>query len=173
MRCECGEVVAVPEGADGPPATCPACGRTLPPSPSPAPESAAPEATPAAGEPLELASCPLCFEAIQPGARKCPHCQEYLDPALAAGMRRPPLSKMALFAFVIGLVSPVFVCFPGPLALLLGLGALLRRRGKRGTGLAIAGLALGVVWTVVLVVMLTGGLGVTPPTGPSPAEPLF
>ena len=173
MRCECGELVIVPEDAAEPGATCPACGRALPSPATPAPENAAPAATPAAAEPLELASCPLCFEAIQPGARKCPHCQEYLDPALAAATRRPPLSKMALFSFVLGLASPVLLCFPGPLAALLGLGALLRRRGKRGTGLAIAGLALGVAWSVVLVMMLTGGMGMAPEPGPSPAEPLF
>lgn len=28
--------------------------------------------------------CPLCSEPIKPGARKCPHCKEFLDPALKA-----------------------------------------------------------------------------------------
>jgi len=117
------------------------------------------------------ARCPFCMEPVHPEARKCPHCQEYLDPKLAKEKLSPRTSYLAVSSLVVGLLGPFFLFFPGPVAILLALVALARRRESR-KGLAVAGLLLGVVWTAALVVLLArgfpGGLH-----GPSPDEPLF
>lgn len=130
--------------------------------------------------PATARQCPFCCEAIHPAARKCPHCQEYLDPGLArqAGGGRPT-SALAIASFVLGLVSPLLLCIPAPLAVGLGVAALVRRKRAGGAGMAVAGLVLGVVWTVLLAVLLSGllrGMLALPLDGPgarSPAEPLF
>ncbi len=117
------------------------------------------------------ARCPFCMEPVHREARKCPHCQEYLDPKLARERLSPRTSHVAVASLVAGLLGPFFFFFPGPVALLLALVALARRRESR-KGLAVVGLLLGVLWTAALVVLLAralpGGLH-----GPSPAEPLF
>jgi len=127
--------------------------------------------------PETAAECPFCREAVQPAARKCPHCQEYLDPSLAP--RRAGASPYAIAAFILGIISPFFCCFPGPMAALLGIIALLHRREPKGRWMAIAGLVLGILWTVlVLLVILSIATHICNPQMPrglqsSPAEPLF
>lgn len=117
------------------------------------------------------ARCPFCMEEVHPEARKCPHCQEYLDPKLAKERTFPRRPYVAVASLVAGLLGPVLMFLAGPVAVALALIALLRRR-ESCKGLAVVGLLLGVVWTLVLFVLLVGGF----PTyhyGSSPAEPLF
>lgn len=38
----------------------------------------------------QMQPCPLCREPVQVGAKKCPHCREYLDPAAAPKAEAPP-----------------------------------------------------------------------------------
>ncbi len=101
-------------------------------------------------------ACPFCLEQVHPDARKCPYCQEFLDPALASE-REPlkPLSGTAKAAFWLGLLSPLFLFLTAPIAVLLGLGALLssNRRKTRGTGMAVVGLLLGLLWIAVAVLV--------------------
>jgi len=150
VHCECGNEVAVPAEDDAS-ATCPECGRTL------AAPSSSPPPVPAAARRAGPFKCPFCCEAVDPMARKCPHCQEYLDPALAAS-RAPglPTSGLAIASLVVGLVSPFMLCLPGPVAVLLGLGALVASsRGRaRGKGMAVAGILLGLVCTALLVLVV-------------------
>ncbi|MGK5443397.1 septum formation family protein [Micromonospora sp. URMC 105] len=72
-----------------------------------------------------------------------------------AGSRpaRGRTSRLAVAAFVLGLLG-------GVLGAVLGVVALLRigRTGKRGRGLAVAGVALCGVWMLMLVLVLTGVL---------------
>ena len=137
-----------------------------------APEDKAPEPD----EPhAETSICPFCREAIQITARKCPNCQEYLDPALARAARTaPPVSSTAIASFVLALVSPVFCLTPGPLAFLLGLiGIATTGRGKAGgRGLAVWGTLLGLIWTAVIVVAILAVASARPQVL-TPAEPLF
>jgi len=123
--------------------------------------------------PVPRKSCPFCCELIYPEARKCPHCQEYLDAALAAE-RAPlkPVSGWAKASLWLGLLSPVFLCLPAPLAAFLGFGALVspRRRKTRGKGLAFLGMLLGLFWTAVLVLAALKARGYVPP---SERLPLF
>ena len=120
---------------------------------------------------LPSPACPFCCEAIRPGARKCPHCQEYLDPALAPAKPIHPASPYAIAAFVLGLVSPILLCFPAPIAVLLGVTALVHRREAGGKGLAIIGLVLGILWSGILLLMIiyvsTHFCGTTP----KPSDP--
>ncbi len=129
-------------------------------------------------EPETAATCPFCREAVQPAARKCPHCQEYLDPSLAP---RPAAgaSPYAIAAFIVGIVSPFFCCFPGPVAALLGIIALLHRREPKGRWMAIAGLILGILWTVLVLLVISNiathfcGMQFERSHPSSAAEPLF
>jgi len=107
--------------------------------------------------PAPVRTCTFCLEPVHPSARKCPHCQEYLDPALADEHRpAPPTSQLALASFVLALVSPFLLFLPAPVAVLLGAASLLTGSGgrTRGKGMAIAGLLLGLVWTAVLVFLV-------------------
>jgi len=65
------------------------------------------------------------------------------SPAGGAGPRRP-VSKLAIAALVTGILALV------PLALGLGVAALsvIRRTGRRGHGMAVAGLLLAIAWAV-------------------------
>ncbi|MBM4036038.1 MAG: DUF4190 domain-containing protein [Planctomycetes bacterium] len=162
VRCQCGHEVPAPDGGPAPTA-CPACGRELAGSPPPP----------------KRASCPFCCEAIHPAARKCPHCQEYLDRTLAPRPAARGASPLAIAAFILGLVGPLFCCFPGPVAALLGIVALLNRKEPKGRGMAIAGLVLGLVWTLLLFFAILymvahpwGEMFERPPSS-HPAEPLF
>jgi len=122
----------------------------------------------------------LCCEAIHPAARKCPHCQEYLDPALAAQARPAPrTSPLAVVSFVLALVSPVFLCLPGPAALIIGIAALRDRTATAGRRLAVAGVVLGALYSLLLLlvaavfVLAAVKLALAAPAaGPAP-EPLF
>lgn len=165
MRCSCGAEVELGAGGVGP-ARCGACGREL-----------------VAGPPADVGApercCPFCCEVIRPSARKCPHCQEYLDPRLAPAAPVPARSSpLAIAAFVVALASPLLLFVPGPVAALLGVGALLDRRATAGRGMAVAGLVLGIIWTLLLVLVfmaIVAGISamVSLPSGASPAEPLF
>ena len=93
--------------------------------------------------------CPYCGELVLPQARRCPHCTEYLDKALADAARPRPVSRLAVSAFVMALLAPLALFTTGPVAVVLGLVALGSRR-TRGKGLAAAGVLLGLVWTAAL-----------------------
>jgi hypothetical protein len=62
------------------------------------------------------------------------------------------------------------LCALGPVALGLGIAALgrIRRTAHRGRGLAIAGIALGAVWTVLLGIASTAGFAAWQATRPLP-----
>lgn len=114
-----------------------------------------------AAKPPPRRPCPFCLELIRQNARKCPHCQEVLDPVLAAAKQPPRTSRLAVASLVLGLLSPLFLCLPGPAAVVMGVVALVTTRGPgtRGRGLAVAGILLGLLWTIVLVAAV-GGLAV-------------
>jgi hypothetical protein len=74
------------------------------------------------------------------------------------------------------------LCLPGPLAVLLGLGALVESRGgrARGKGMAVAGVLLGLVCTafvVLIAVAMAAALSQMPldlpGVQPAPEGPLF
>ena len=181
LKCECGHQFTVSRGKADASVTCPACDREIPvsPGPTPTPQAQAREASEPPKRP-----CPFCLEPVHPRARKCPFCQEYLDPQLAtppapAGV--PPTSGLAVAALVMGVLGPVTLCLSGIPAAILGIAGLLATRGGRrqGKGMAIAGLLMGILWTLLLVGLV--GLAVAAakfgghiqfPTS-SPAEPLF
>ncbi len=124
--------------------------------------------------------CPFCCEVVQPAARKCPHCQEYLDPSLAPPLPKPPAqtSPFSIASFALALVSPLMLFFPAPVAVLLGIVGLLDRKATQGRGMAIVGLVLGLLWTLLLLLVLVAILAAIAELGalPSPAsprEPLF
>jgi len=156
------------QGVENPPATPRSSEAATPFSAADTAErAAAPRAAAARRE------CPFCREGVHPEARKCPHCQEYLDPALAAERTPlPPVSTVAKASLLLAVLSPLFFFVPGPLAALLGLAGLLRRRRPptRGTALALLGFLLGLLWTAVLIVAVLKMRGYTPP---SEALPLF
>lgn len=59
--------------------------------------------------------------------------------------QRPPVSKLAVFALVTGILPTI------PLALIGGIAALagIRRSGRRGHGMAVAAIFLAVAWLIV------------------------
>ncbi|HUT36685.1 MAG TPA: DUF4190 domain-containing protein [Planctomycetota bacterium] len=129
---------------------------------------------------LPEATCPFCCEPIHPAARKCPHCQEYLDPALAAQVRLAPrTSPLAIVSFVLALVSPLFMCLPGPAAMVIGIAALRDRTATAGRRLAVTGIILGSLYTLLLLlvaavfVLALSKLMLAAPASGSAAEPLF
>lgn len=69
------------------------------------------------------------------------------DPAAAdqGPYRRPPVSKLAVFALVMGILPAV------PVALVTGIAALvgIRRSGRRGHGMAVTALFLATAWIIV------------------------
>lgn len=75
------------------------------------------------------------------------------------GAPPPPANEpMAVAAFVTSLVSLLCLFFLGPVAVVLGVSALRRTsdRGTRGAGLAITGIVVGVVTTVLLGLFIMG-----------------
>ena len=193
VKCVCGTVVAAPPEAAGGQVVCPRCRRelTVPAAsakaaPTKVTPSDVPVAKVAAGAPKRrprpAASpqpardhCPFCKGPLRPDARKCPHCQEYLDPELAKEARRgTKVSTLAVSSFVIALTSPVFLFTTAPLAFLLGLfGLFATRKGKAaGRGMAVWGLLLSLLWMCVL-----GAVGAWMAKHaqqiPGPPEPLF
>jgi hypothetical protein len=189
LTCACGTVLRTPAENVGATVVCPACGKeqVIPaPARAVASRSAAPPGTgPAAASPaatrVATAPCPFCHEPIRPTARKCPHCQEYLDPALARAARKAPrISALAVASFVLAVISPLFLFVPGVLAFMLGvLGMVATSRGRAGgRGLAVYGMLLGLLWTVLLIALLSGLAsaivsGHFPQVGPRTDEPLF
>jgi hypothetical protein len=97
--------------------------------------------------------CPYCGEAVLPQARRCPHCTEYLDKALADAARPRPLSRLAVSSFVMALFAPLALFITGPVAVVLGLLALKSPR-TRGKGLAAAGVLLGLACSAALVFII-------------------
>ena len=193
VKCVCGTVVAAPPEAAGGQVVCPRCRReltvpgertkaaptTVTPSDVPVAKVAAgaPKRRPRpAGSPEPVRDhCPFCKGPIRPDARKCPHCQEYLDPELAREARRgTKVSTLAVSSFVIALTSPVFLFTTAPLAFLLGFfGLFATRKGKAmGRGMAVWGLLLSLLWLGVL-----GAIGACLARHgmktPDPLEPLF
>ena len=83
-----------------------------------------------------------------------------------------------MLSLVFGVLGPFLLFLPGPLAALLGAMALVRRRKGEGKGVAVAGLTLGLLSTLGLVVLVAlvhavaQQLG-SPHAAPSAAEPLF
>ena len=193
LPCPCGAQLRTAAKNAGAKVVCPNCSRELlvpllpaaAAGPQEAPEDLRVAEAPKDGGPQpverpdephpETSICPFCREAIQITARKCPNCQEYLDPALARAARTaPPVSSTAIASFVLALVSPVFCLTPGPLAFLLGLiGIATTGRGKAGgRGLAVWGTLLGLIWTAVIVVAILAVASARPQVL-TPAEPLF
>jgi hypothetical protein len=82
------------------------------------------------------------------------------------------MSGLAIASFVLGLLGAFLLT--AVLSVILGIAALaeIRRTGKRGKGLGIAGIALSVVWTVTIIGLLvvgatTGGRSTGAGTGSS------
>jgi hypothetical protein len=198
LTCSCGTALRTPAENVGATVVCPACGReqTVPAPPATADEGGPQE--PAKEQPVPKPStaglnrkskignrkssiCPFCHEPIKAAARKCPHCQEYLDPKLAKAARKAPaVSALALASFVIAVISPLCLFIPGALAFMLGvLGMLATAKGRAsGRGLAFYGMVLGLVWTCLLVLIILGAItmaqeGKVPGIDLSPKEPLF
>ena len=176
LKCECGHQFTVSKGKADVSVSCPACGHEIPVSQPPPAQTQAPQPT--------RRPCPFCLEAIHPNARKCPFCQEYLDPQLARPATAPAAPRTSLLAagsLILGVLGPVTFCLTGLPAAILGVAGLLVTRAGRlqGKGMAIAGLLMGILWTValagllllVLAAMELGGPIDLP--APSPAEPLF
>lgn len=167
VTCECGHEMAVRSDTTAASLDCPQCGREIalsPPPDAPAPAPAHPERRP----------CPYCLERVQTGARKCPFCQEYLDPALAqrqaaldAKDASPRTSAMAVTSLLLAVLAPLACFITAPPAVLFGIAGLLATRGRRmgGRGMALGGLLLGLLWTAVcigLVALLLGAMGRMP-----------
>jgi hypothetical protein len=74
----------------------------------------------------------------------------YGTPGYGGGTR--PFSAWAIVAFIFGLIGGI------PIAIGAGIAALVRipRRGQRGKGLAIAGLALSGVWVIIVILGVIG-----------------
>ncbi len=158
----CGASLTVPANA------APVAPATLPVSPIAAPDPG-PRATSRGTKP-----CPSCGGEILAAARKCKHCGTFLDPELresralqaasAAGPSGTPTDGMAIASLVLGILSiPTCLCSVGFFgvpngicaALAIVFGAIarrgVRRTGRRGGGLAIAGLVTGSVGALLAI----------------------
>lgn len=74
----------------------------------------------------------------------------------AVGLGTVVLNQLALWSLVLGILG--FLCLPAPVAIILGIIALVQISGsegmQKGTGMAIGGIVAGGVWPVFLLVVL-------------------
>jgi hypothetical protein len=145
FTCECGKALQARDEQAGWTATCPACGReqTIPDS-STAVQAGPPERAPTAT-----------------GVRK--EAGPFAAPEGGAEPAGPPVtSGKAVISLVLGVLSFCAFLFAGVPAAILGglaLGDVKRGRGRvKGQGLAIAGLVLGLIGTLLTIPVLLMGL---------------
>lgn len=162
FSCEhCGRRSLVEDEMAGMKLRCAGCGQVVD-VPRPEPASAGVQIVEAApGEPAQR--CPVCREPIQPRARKCRHCHEFLDRELAIAKAREEeerikrrialeeqesrLAKVSLICAVVGLTCPLV--FAGSIvAILMSIAA--QRQIKenprlKGLGMARTGLIIGII----------------------------
>jgi hypothetical protein len=110
VTCQCGKSITVPDEFAGRTGTCRACGAKLAigaarvievDAPVPVVVATAPAPVPAVAAPAPLPQpvqavtvpCSFCHEPIQPGAKKCRHCGEFLDPVLRATLIKPQVES--------------------------------------------------------------------------------
>jgi len=131
---------------------------------APSPASGVPTAPAAAFAPDQAATkpCPFCGERIAAAAIKCRFCGEYLAaPGRPAGVVITRTCGFAVASLVLGIVS-VICCglglVLGPLAIAFGISGrnkILQSGGMLvGSGMAAAGLALGIIGTVLSILTI-------------------
>jgi Domain of unknown function (DUF4190)/Septum formation len=168
---------STPSPAPATPSPAPATPSPAPATPSPAPAAASPFASPSpaaapspSGYPADGITAPY-GGAGQYGADAGPYQYGPNQYGAAWPPPSPGVSGLAIASFVLGLLG-VFL-LTAVLSVILGIAAMveIRRSGKRGRGLAIAGFALSGVWVVAIVGLgvlgaVTGGSnGSNPPSG--------
>ena len=147
----CGLVTDVAEQYLGRSGPCAQCGKTV--------------TIPAGGH----QRCPQCGGALAPGSAVCPTC--HWRSTAASGphdLGEDPLVRMLLpvgrsgLAIAAGYAGLFAVlCFPAPIALVLGILAIrdLRKHPeKHGMGRAVFGLVSGIIFTLVMLTALVAGI---------------
>ncbi len=127
-----------------------------------------------------MAACPMCKEEIQPDAKKCKHCGEFLDPALRSGggagtaqevqkqLELEQARQKGKRALTYGIVG--FLCFGiilGPAAIVLGSSAVstFRKYGAPPESSASVGRTLGIIVTVLWTLGIIGRIGMIAAAG--------